>query len=114
MASTATCPQCAAEVSRRANQCPSCGAILRETLPPQTTGQLDVFALPLGVVLGLFGAVLLSKLPGAAGEPLLRVGLGVLGLTLPSAIALAWTNRRRPVAGPATPEPATPEPTGEP
>jgi hypothetical protein len=95
MAAPITCKQCSAEVGRRENTCPNCGAILRQTLPPQTTGQLDVFALPAGVVLGLFAAVILSGIPGDGGEPLLRVGLGVLGLLLPSAIALAWTNRRR-------------------
>ena len=96
MAATKTCKQCDAEVGRRDNICPNCGAILRETLPPQTSGQLDVFALPAGVVVGLFGAVILSGLPGDGGAPLLRVSLGVLGLLLPPAIALAWANRMRP------------------
>lgn len=95
MAATKTCKQCGAEVGRRDNNCPSCGAILRETLPPQTTGQLDVFALPAGVVIGLFGAVILSGLPGEGGSPLLRIGLGVFGLILPPAMALAWANRMR-------------------
>lgn len=89
------CPQCSAEVSRRANTCSNCGATLRNTLPPQTTGGLDVFALVIGVVLGLFGMVLLAKLPGDAGGPVLKTGLGVVGLLLPSAIALAWTNRKK-------------------
>ena len=97
----ANCPQCAAEVPRRANHCPNCGAVLRETLPPQTSGGSDVFALVGGVVAGLFGAILLSRIPGEAGSPLLRVSLGVLGLMLPSAAGLAWANRGRirPVDG---------------
>ena len=90
-----TCPQCSAEVSRRANICPSCGIQLRETLPPQTTGANDIFALIVAVVGGLFGMVLLAKLPGETGSPLLKTGLGVAGLFLPSAAALAWTSRRR-------------------
>ena len=96
MAATKTCKQCGAEVGRRDNVCANCGAILREALPPQTTGQLDVFALPAGVIIGLFGAVILSKLPGDVGNPLLRIGSGVFGLLVPPAIALVWTNRRRP------------------
>lgn len=95
MAATKTCKQCGAEVGRRDNECANCGAILRETLPPQTSGQLDVFALPAGVVIGLFGAVILSGLPGDGGAPLLRVSLGVFGLLVPPAIALAWANRMR-------------------
>ncbi len=93
MAATKTCKQCDTEVGRRDNTCPSCGAVLRETLPPQTSRQLDVFALPVGVVVGLFGGVILSGLPGDGGAPLLRISLGVLGLLLPPAIALAWANR---------------------
>jgi len=96
MAATKTCKQCDGEVGRRDNICPNCGAVLRETLPPQTAGPLDVFALPAGVLIGLFVAVILSKLPGSGGEPLMRVSLGVIGLLLPPAIALAWTNRRQP------------------
>jgi hypothetical protein len=89
------CPQCSVEVSRRANICPNCAVVLRNTLPPQTTGGNEVFALVMGVVVGLFGMVLLTKLPGDTGGPLLKTGLGILGLLLPPAIALAWTNRKK-------------------
>ena len=51
------CKQCSTEVPRRTNVCPNCGAVLRETLPPQTTGGSDVFAMLIGLVVGLFQAL---------------------------------------------------------
>ncbi len=90
-----TCKQCSAEVTRRTNVCPSCGTVLRQTLPPQTTGGGDVFALIIGLVVGLFALVLLTKLPGETGSPVLKTVLGVLGLMLPPALGLAWANRKK-------------------
>lgn len=87
------CPHCSTPVDRRANTCPHCGGVLREALPPQTTGMMDVFALPVGVLVGLLGAVFLSRLPG--DRPLLQVGLGVTGLLVPSLVGLLLANRGR-------------------
>jgi hypothetical protein len=91
----ATCPQCSADLPKRASSCPSCGAVLREALPPQTSGMMDVFALPISIAVGLVGALLLSELPGDSGSPLLRVGLGVTGLLVPPLVGMVIANRGR-------------------